>query len=124
MDELSPQSRRLLHLLHEFVRKGATASGVGTPAFRFTRRDVREAIGWSDFQVQKHLRRLVELEYVVVHRGKHGRRFIYELLYGGEGREGQPFLMGLIDPAKLRSPGTTTTSSPCAATYSPQRVEF
>ncbi|MCG8653177.1 MAG: hypothetical protein MI861_25275, partial [Pirellulales bacterium] len=107
LDELSPQSRRLLMLLHEFVVKESKANGVSRHAFRFTRRDVREATQWSDTQVHRHLTRLVDLEYLVVHRGKQGRRFVYELLYQGEGHEGQPFLMGLIDPSKLKSPGTT-----------------
>jgi len=109
LDELSPQTRRLLWLLHEFVRDSAKASGVDTKAFRFTRRDLREATDWSDTQVHKHLTRLVELEYLVIHRGKHGRRYVYELLYRGEGQEGQPFLLGLIDPSKLKAPGTTRT---------------
>ncbi len=107
LDELSPQSRRLLMLLHEFVVKESKANGVSRHAFRFTRRDVREATQWSDTQVHRHLTRLVDLEYLVVHRGKQGRRFVYELLYQGEGHEGQPFLMGLIDPSKLKSPSTT-----------------
>ena len=58
-------------------------------------------------QLHRHLTRLVDLEYINVHRGKHGRRYVYELLYGGEGHEGQPFLMGLIDPAQLKTPCTT-----------------
>ena len=107
LDELSPQSRRLLMLLHEFVAKESKSSGVSRHAFRFTRRDVRETTQWSDTQVHRHLTRFVDLEYLVVHRGKQGRRFVYELLYQGEGHEGQPFLMGLIDPSKLKSPGTT-----------------
>ncbi len=110
LDELAPQTRTLLMLLHEFVKTESKASSVSRHAFRFTRRDVREATQWSDFQVHKHLTRLVELEYLVVHRGKQGRRFVYELLYRGEGHEGQPFLMGLIDPAKLTLPGTMTKS--------------
>ena len=70
--------------------------------YRFTRRDVREAIGWTDFQVRTHLTKLVQLEYVLVHRGTRGQQFVYELLYDGQGREGQPFLMGLIDPAQIK----------------------
>ena len=62
----------------------------------------------SDYQVRSHLKRLVEMEYVLVHRGRNGQRYVYELLYAVEGREGQPFLMGLIDPAKLREPASTT----------------
>jgi hypothetical protein len=38
---------------------------------------------------------------VVVHRGTRGQSFVYELVYDGQGRDGQPFLMGLIDPDAL-----------------------
>lgn len=34
---------------------------------------------------------------MIVHRGGPGQRFVYELLYDGEGEEGRPFVMGLID---------------------------
>ena len=107
LDELAPQTRRLLMLLKQHVEGEAKTTGVSRHAFRFTRRDVREATQWSDTQLHRHLTRLVDLEYINVHRGKHGRRYVYELLYGGEGHEGQPFLMGLIDPAKLKTPSTT-----------------
>jgi hypothetical protein len=120
LDELSPQTRNLLSKLHEFVDTGCRTTRVPRDAFRFTRRDLREAIHWSDSQIQKHLGRLVDLEYVLVHRGRNGQRYVYELLYGGEGREGQPFLMGLIDPAKLKQPASMTkTSTPLAETSTP-----
>jgi len=45
---------------------------------------------------------------VLIHRGRNGQRYVYELLYDGEGKAGQPFLMGLIDPSKLKSPATAT----------------
>jgi PAS domain-containing protein len=113
LDELSPQTRTLLMLVHNFVRELQKQQSLPQNAVRFTRRDLRESIGWSDFQIHKHLSRLVDLEYLVVHRGKQGRRFVYELLYDGRGREGQPFLSGLIDPAKLKTP------VPMIATLSP-----
>ncbi|QDV45070.1 hypothetical protein Enr13x_49430 [Stieleria neptunia] len=120
LDELAPQTRNLLGRLHDFIDSNSRSIGLPRDAFRFTRRDVREAIHWSDSQIQKHLGRLVDLEYVLVHRGRNGQRYVYELLYGGEGREGQPFLMGLIDPAKLKTPATTTkTSTPLVETSTP-----
>ena len=36
-----------------------------------------------------------------MHRGGRGQSFVYELLYDGGGREGRPFLAGLIDPSTL-----------------------
>ena len=71
---------------------------------RFTRREVREATGWSDTQLKVHFARLVELEYLIVRRavdGRHASLFVYELAYGGEGEDGSPFLMGLIDAEAL-----------------------
>lgn len=110
LDDLAPQTRKLLMLLHEFAGVRAKQTCVDRVDLRFTRRDVREWTGWSNFQVFTHLKRLVDLEYVMVHRGKNGQRFIYELLYNGEGLEGKPFLVGLIDPAKLKAPPTTITN--------------
>ena len=69
LDELSPQARRLLILLHDMVSQKCRELAIDRSAYRFTRRDVREAIGWSDYQVRVHLNRLVQREYVLPHRG-------------------------------------------------------
>ena len=106
LDELSPQTRALLVKLQQHVDQQAKSENVPCSAYRFTRRDLRQAIHWSDSQLRKHLGRLVDLEYILVHRGRNGQRYVYELLYSGEGREGQPFLMGLIDPANKTGVGT------------------
>jgi hypothetical protein len=100
LDELAPQTRRLLGVLDELVAKGCASTGTERSEFRFTRRDVRAQAGWSDFQVRVHLGRLVSLEYVLVHRGGRGQSFVYELLYDG-GADGRPHLIGLTDPATL-----------------------
>jgi len=101
LDELSPQTRRFLLLTHQFVGERSKEVAVARAEFRFTRRDLREALGWTDFQVRMHLAKLVELEYILVHRGRRGRQFVYELLYDGQGQDGQPFLMGLVDPTQF-----------------------
>jgi len=38
---------------------------------------------------------------VLVHRGGRGQSFVYELVYDGRGRDGRPFLMGLVDVESL-----------------------
>jgi hypothetical protein len=112
---LSPQTRSLLNQLHAFVSCQAKLHHIPRDAFRFTRRDVREATGWSDFQLHTHLTKLVSLEYVLAHRGTRGGRYVYELLYNGEGHEDQPFLMGLIDPAQLKHPSSLPQTAPQTA---------
>ena len=42
--------------------------------------------------------RLVDMEYVIVHRGGRGQTFTYELVYGGNGEHGEAFISGLITP--------------------------
>jgi CHC2 zinc finger/Toprim-like len=101
LDEISPQTRRLLLLLDEMVSGECERLAMSRADFRFRRKDVRAHTGWSDFQVRTHIEKLVSLEYVLVHRGSRGQNFVYELLYDGKGRDGAPRLMGLIDVERL-----------------------
>jgi DNA primase len=102
LDELSPQTRRLLALVTAMVETQCAAQAITRSDYRFSRRDVREHAGWSDFQVKMHMHKLEELEYVLVHRGGRGQSFVYELLYDGAGRDGKPFLIGLVDVETLK----------------------
>jgi hypothetical protein len=114
LDELPPQTRRLLGLVREMVAARAAAEGAKPREVRFIRREVREATGWSDTQLKVHLGRLLELEYLLVRRaqdGQHAARFVYELVYDGEGADGAPFLMGLIDTAALATEQATNKES-------------
>lgn len=110
LDELPPQTRRLLVLLEGWVRNETVRLKKGRADFHFSRKAVRGATSWTDFQVRVHLGRLVELEYVLVHRGGRGQSFVYELLYEGQGQDGRPFVIGLVDDELLRSGATTQTS--------------
>jgi len=101
LDELSPQTRRLLLQLHEMVTQMAALDAVAVDEVRFTRRQVRAHTGWSETQVRTHLDRLQTMEYVLAHRGMRGQSYVYELVYDGEGADGTPFLMGLIDAEAL-----------------------
>jgi DNA primase len=110
LDELPPQTRRLLGEVVGLVRGRVRVQQVRTSEVRFTRKDVRAHVGWSDFQVKTHMHKLEELEYVLVHRGGRGQSFEYELLYDGEGGDGKPFVMGLMDVGLLPA-GVGSTSS-------------
>lgn len=101
LDEMPPQTRRFLDLLHEMAGAACAAKEIEQRHYRFSQRDARAFTGWSAFQVKKHLGKLVDLEYALIHRGGRGQSFVYELLYSGEGGEGGKFVMGLIDPATL-----------------------
>jgi len=100
LDELPPQTRRVLALVDERVRGECERQAIARGAYRFSRRGLREAIGCGDTQLKIHLARLAELEYVIVHRK--GQGFEYELLYDGEGEDGAPFVPGLIEVEALQ----------------------
>ena len=95
LDELPPQTRRLLKLIDGHVAAECQRLTLARSVFRFSRRSLREAIHWGDTQLKVHLARLAELEYLVPHRTRTGG-FEYELVYE----------LGEAD-ATLRFPGLT-----------------
>jgi len=128
LDELPPQTRRLLGHIRALVREqertsknGATAkAGAGSAsvtapapqgarllsarlAATFTRRELHEQCGWSFTQLRVHLERLIEHECVGVRAGRMGSQFVYELLIDADADEPTPAArVPLIDVAKLQ----------------------
>ena len=107
LDELPPQARALLMRIDEMVSQACARQRIARQDYRFSRRDVREHTGFSQSQLKRHLARLEELEYLIPHRGSRGQSYVYELVYDGQGKDGKPFLIGLIDVATLRGEATT-----------------
>ncbi len=103
LDELPPQTRSLLNRIHEWTETQCRERQILQGDFRFSRRQLREAFGGGDTQLKIHLGRLVELEYLLVHRN--GQRFEYELRWDGQGADGQAFMMGLIEPGEKEKAG-------------------
>lgn len=100
LDELPPQTRRVLTALDAWVGEQAASLGVARAAVQFTRRHVRMALGLSDTQLRVHLDRLVTLDYVAQHGGKPGQRFTYSLLFDGDAQSDAPQVMGLSEAAE------------------------
>ncbi len=101
LDELAPQTRKLLGMISKMVEDRCKEKHTDQSRALFTRRDVREYTGWRNTQLKIHLDRLVDLEYLLVRHGRNGQRYVYELLYQGEGDNSEHFKMGLIDIDKL-----------------------
>jgi DNA primase catalytic core len=101
LDELPPQTRRVLASVHALVQERMKEAGLPQREVRFTRTQVRAAAALSDTQARIHLERLAAMEFVLVHRGQRGQSYEYELLHDQQG-EG-PHLSGLIDTAALQS---------------------
>lgn len=110
LDELAPQTRRLLTAVHAYATTEARRLAIPLDLVRFTRRQLREHLtaegaGWGDTQLKVHLARLVDLELVIVHRLESGA-FGYELTWNPpttqQASNGYDrFLAGLTDPRAL-----------------------
>jgi DNA primase catalytic core len=105
LDELPPQTRRLLLAVDEMVTAECERQKMERSDYRFSRRDVREFTGWGDTQLKTHLHRLEELEYLLIHRGGRGQSIVYELVFTRPKDGGKPVLGGLIDVDKLSKNG-------------------
>ena len=101
LDELPPQTRRLLTLVDQMVTVECERLGVDRSEYHFTRRHAREVTRWGETQLRIHLDRLVSLEYLLVHRGGRGQSFVYELLYNPASDQ---------RPSVLADASTTATS--------------
>ena len=100
LDELPPQTRKLLCLIQQWVNEQCQAQSIQQSHFRFSRRQVREITGWSDNQLKVHCFRLQEMEYLLVHRGGRGASFEYELLYDGDGESRHMMQLMSVDTIK------------------------
>jgi len=102
LDEMPPQTRKLLRLVRALVHERAAAQRIKAAQVRFTRREVREACGWSDNQLKVHCARLADMEYLLAHAGGRGAQITYELLWDGrEDEDHERRLCGLLEPDQL-----------------------
>ena len=100
LDELPPQTRRLLGFIRELMKQKKQSQGAKS-ATTFSRKELRDLCGWSATQVRVHLERLVELEYLAVRHGRLGSQFVYEALLDLDAPEAVAHV-GLIDMEKLK----------------------
>lgn len=107
LDELPPQTRRVLAALDGWVTQQVAGSDTPRGDVRFTRRTVRGVLGLSDTQLRVHLDRLVTLEYVRLHSGQNGSLYTYSLAFDGDADRDTPQAMGLVEPAISRPAGAT-----------------
>ena len=101
LDELPPQTRRLLTLTQCLVNDACEKHGIEQQDYRFSRRDIRAFTGWSDNQLKVHCTRLTDLEYLLIHKGGRGQHLVYELLFNGSNND-KSQMMGLIDTDSIK----------------------
>ncbi len=73
VDELAPHTRKFAKEINGLVEsKGGECV--------FTRKEIRDFSGWSDWHIRKALEQLEDMEYVRKTSGKNGSLITYELL--------------------------------------------
>jgi DNA primase catalytic core len=102
LDELAPPVRGLYQEFCRLCESKAQELGCAVDAVQLSRREIREATGWSDWQVRVYCQQLLELEYLTTASGANGKRFVYELAFYRPEGDGPPKLRGLVDVAALR----------------------
>ena len=95
LDELPPQTRKLLTEIHQLVIKNCKRESIEQSDYYFSRKMIRDATSWGNTQLKIHLARLEDMEYLLIHKGGRGQAIVYELLYKGEGENGKNFMLGL-----------------------------
>ncbi|MCG6944282.1 MAG: toprim domain-containing protein, partial [Deltaproteobacteria bacterium] len=84
MDELAKPSRTLLTQAYNMVKELAEQNELGLDQVFFTRRQLRDYTGWTDWQVKTHIKQLEEMEYLVARVGHKGKEYSYILNYQGQ----------------------------------------
>jgi hypothetical protein len=87
LDELAKPSRTLLGGIYTMVQEMAEKQKLSLNDIFFNRRQVREYMGWSDWQIRAHIGQLEDLEYIRVRLGAMGKEYAYVLNYLGQPEE-------------------------------------
>jgi len=101
LDELPPQSRRVYEVCKQIVRSRMESDEIEQHLAFFSRREVRDRLGWGITQVRTHLERLRDMEFIAARYGRPGSSFQYELLTDCSEHPAANHI-GLLDVEKLR----------------------
>jgi DNA primase catalytic core len=113
LDELPAQTRRLLGLIEEMVDSERRRLKMERADFRFSRKDVRGWTEWGDTVLKKHLGRLEDMEYLLVHSGGRGQSFVYELLTYGYDKKKSPLEGEKSPSSRPQVAGVSRGGRPC-----------
>lgn len=100
LDELAPPVRGMYDELRALCVKRADELKCGAEDVQLSRREIREATGWSDWQVRSYCQKLVELEYLYATVNGNGRPCVYSLERADEGE--RQTLRGLTDVEEIK----------------------
>jgi DNA primase len=102
LDDLAKPSRTLLSHIYNMVKELSEKHSIPLEEVYFTRRMIRENIGWTDWQIRAHIKQLEDLEYIRVRIGAWGKEYAYVLEYQGQGEESGKCYLNLTPVEEIR----------------------
>jgi DNA primase len=110
LDELSRWGRELIESCRRQVEDGrAHQPDLKATDFHWTRRQLREYLGWPDKRLRACLDELVSLEYLQTLDGSKGKAFVYRL---NPDFSHSPKALGLLTPEQLQAKLDRLAASP------------
>jgi signal transduction histidine kinase len=100
LDELAPPVRGLYRELQKVYQQQANDLKCKVEDVQLSRREIREATNWSDWQVRAYCQKLVEMEYLFAITNGNGKPAVYQLARIDDDRA--QTLRGLTDVAELK----------------------
>jgi DNA primase catalytic core len=102
LDEVSPPVRGMYREFRALCKKRAEESACRPDQVQLSRREIREATGWSDWQVRTYCQQLADMEYLYAVSGNNGKRFVYELAFYSDDEEEASGMRGLVSVEQLK----------------------
>jgi hypothetical protein len=99
LDELAPPVRGMYDELQKVCKEKAAESKCKPEDVQLSRREIREATNWTDWQVRMYCQKLVEMEYLFAVQSSNGKPALYQLARAE--RDETLTLRGLTDIAEL-----------------------
>jgi len=102
LDEVSPPVRGMYREFRALCKRRAEESACRPDQVQLSRREIREATGWSDWQVRTYCQQLADMEYLYAVSGNNGKRFVYELAFYSDDEEEASGMRGLVSVEQLK----------------------
>jgi energy-coupling factor transporter ATP-binding protein EcfA2 len=102
LDEVSPPVRGMYREFRALCKRRADEAACRPDQVQLSRREIREATGWSDWQVRTYCQQLADMEYLYAVSGNNGKRFVYELAFYTDDEEESSGLRGLVSVEQLK----------------------
>ena len=99
---MAKPSRTLLSAIYNMVKEISEKQDIPLDEVYFTRRMIREYIGWTDWQIRAHIKQLEDMEYVYVRIGARGKEYAYALQYQGQGEDNGKCYLNLTPVEEIR----------------------